>query len=65
MITSRQKQKGLLTVEKYTVKKYEGNLQCNWCDKKAEYTIRDNHVQWTDHACKDHLQKWFPEAQPA
>lgn len=48
-------------MEKYTVKEYKGNLQCNWCDKKAEYIIRDNHVQWTDHACKDHLEKWFPK----
>jgi hypothetical protein len=53
-------------MERYTVKKIESpndNMPCYWCDENAQYTIK-NDANWTDHACKEHLQEWFPGAIP-
>jgi len=50
----------------YTVTKIANQPQrCCWCDEKAEYTVRDNDVEWTDCACKEHLEKWFPQTLAA
>ena len=35
-------------------------IPCNWCDNPAEYSLKDTKINFTDHACKTHKEKYFP-----